>query len=146
LLHRARELNPSSPEVCLDLADALISVGELDKALSIIQPIQAEASSGADLQKLIIASAYYFKGQYSVCLRWIEAMANPHSVFRVSASAYAMLGQREKAEESRDAALEFNPEFDPRRWLSQAPLGNREIVQHYEAGLFAAGFSFQKEK
>jgi DNA-binding SARP family transcriptional activator/tetratricopeptide (TPR) repeat protein len=146
LLHRARELNPSSPDVSLDLADALISVGELDKALSMIQPIQAEASSGADLQKLIVASAYYFKGQYAVCLRWIEAMANPHSVFRVSASAYAMLGEREKAAESRDAALEFNPEFDPRRWLSQAPLGNREIVQHYEAGLFAAGFSFHREK
>ncbi len=140
LLRTAKNLNPTGFDINVDLADALISIGNSGEALSILDELSAVASVSTDLEKWIAAGAHYSLENYREALRCIDSMKNPETVSRLSAASYAMLGEKEQAAAMREVSMDFNPSFKTQQWLAHSPIGRREAVQHYEMGLLSAGF------
>jgi len=141
MLRSARRHNPIDVSVQVDLADALLAVGKPDESLEVLNAVRHLIPFGLDIGHWIAASAHYCREDYRATAQEIELMQNPAPAYRVSAAAYAMLGEKEIAGRLKSAAMEFNPNFKVKQWLAVCPIGSKELIQHYEDGLLIAGFA-----
>ena len=139
-IHRARELHPHDPELLFDFADVLIADGAHEEALQVIGAVKQVDYKLADFRNWIAASGHYVLGDYKAALTELREMRNPDATFRLRAACHAMLGDYEEAREFRNKALDDNPGFDLKAWMSMCPVRLKTDIEHLRDGCRAAGF------
>jgi hypothetical protein len=78
--------------------------------------------------------------EYELAIAALSELATPGPSDRALAACYAMLGEREKANEYKDKYLLANPRFSLDEWLELCPMGARGVVENVREGYLLAGF------
>ncbi|MBL8590799.1 MAG: hypothetical protein JNK46_19860 [Methylobacteriaceae bacterium] len=140
-LELARNFNHSDADLLLDYCDALISLGESEKAVQILAKDDILRSRHLDMRRWIAATGQYALGRYEDAIAEIDAMRTREPAFRLYAACHAMIGNTDVAGEYVRKSLEENPTFRMDRWLSSTPFKRNEDVAHFIEGVAKAGFS-----
>lgn len=140
-LDTARRLNPLDPELTFDYCDALISVGEAETAIKLLEQAKSPLARTADAKRWIAATGYYALGRYSDALDEIAKMRARESAFRLTANCHAMMGDVQAAQEFTLKFMEENPGFSVKNWLSVIPFRNSFDRSHFTEGALKAGFT-----
>ncbi len=140
-LNRAASLCPEDKGVCADLADALVFNGQSREAIAMLDDLVRSFDPGGDYIRWVLAGAHFAREDYGATLLQVKQMSNPAPAFRISAAARALIGDVAGSRRVMKAAMDFNPNFDLRSWLTMQPCRNKDFVQRYTEGLRIAGFS-----
>jgi DNA-binding SARP family transcriptional activator/TolB-like protein len=133
-------LNPQHADLLADYADALTHYGALEEALEKIRQAIAHNPLAPDYYYWVGGGALHNLERHSEAIALLEQMKNPRAAARLIAACWAMLGEREKATEYRNYALEDNPNFRIDDWIKGLGVRLPEQRQRYEASLRQAGF------
>ena len=139
-LETARRLNPLDADLIFDHCDALVSVGEAEAAIKLLQQAKSPLARTADAKRWIAATGYYALGRYSEALAELSKMRAPESAFRLRAACHAMMGDAGSAQEFMQKFLEDNPGFCMKNWLSVSPFRRSIDRSHFSEGVMMAGF------
>lgn len=95
------------------LAFALVRIGELDKAIQMIDQGAATSPAGSTTGSMVKAFAAYVRGDYEEASRWIKRTQLPHFYMLplTSAAIQSELGDRASAMADWNRLLELNPDF-----------------------------------
>lgn len=139
-LETARRLNPHDPDMTFDHCDALISVGESEAAIKLLEQAKSPLARTADAKRWIAATGYYALGRYEEALGELSKMRAPESAFRLRAACHAMAGDAASAQEFMGKFLEENPGFCMKNWLLVSPFRRKIDQMHFSEGVMMAGF------
>ncbi len=140
-LNRAASLCPEDKDVRADLADALVFNGQSREAIAMLDDLVRSFDPGGDYIRWVLAGAHFAREDYAATLLQVKLMSNPAPAFRISAAARALIGDVAGSRRVMKAAMDFNPNFDLRSWLTMQPCRNKDFVQRYTEGLRIAGFA-----
>jgi TolB-like protein/DNA-binding SARP family transcriptional activator len=139
-LELAETLSPHYADVIADHADTLVHFSRPGLALQKIERAIELNPLSPDSYLWTASGASYCLGHFEGALGYIDRMADPTLVDRLSAASWAMLGNGEKARFFVRRARETNPDFDVDKWLSVVPLKEQWQKDIYREGLKKAGF------
>ncbi|PSH64062.1 BTAD domain-containing putative transcriptional regulator [Phyllobacterium sophorae] len=137
---QGESINPQHADLLADYADALTHYGWLEQAVEKIRQAIAHNPLAPDYYYWVGAGALHALDRHSEAVAFIEEMKNPRVASRLMAACWAMLGEREKADEYRNLALEDNPNFRIDEWTKSMCLRLPEQRKKYETSLREAGF------
>jgi DNA-binding SARP family transcriptional activator/TolB-like protein len=137
---QGESINPQHADLLADYADALTHYGWLEQAVEKIRQAIAHNPLAPDYYYWVGAGALHALDRQSEAVAFIEEMKNPRVASRLMAACWAMLGEREKADEYRNLALEDNPNFRIDEWTKSMCLRLPEQRKKYETSLREAGF------
>ncbi len=137
---QGESINPQHADLLADYADALTHYGWLELAVEKINQAIAHNPLAPDYYYWVGGGALHNLERHSEALALLQQMQNPRAAARLIAACWAMLGEREKAEEYRRYALEDNPNFKIDDWISGLGVRLPEQRKRYEASLRQAGF------
>lgn len=133
-------INPQHADLLADYADALNHCGHLELSLEKIEQAIKLNPLAPDYYYWVGAGTLHDLDRYQEAIEFIERMQNPHVAARPMAACWAMLGEKDKAIECRDKALEANPNFKIDDWMKSICLRVPAQRQKYENSLREAGF------
>ncbi|AYG61378.1 hypothetical protein [Rhizobium jaguaris] len=139
-LELAETLSPHYADVIADHADTLVHFSRPDLALQKIERAIELNPLSPDSYLWTASGASYCLGHFEGALGYIDRMADPSLVDRLSAASWAMLGNGDKANFFVRRVRETNPNFDVDKWLSVVPLKEQWQKDIYREGLKKAGF------
>ena len=139
-LSEAHNLSPFDSQLQIDFAYALIANGQAKEALSSLEAGGLTECRFGGFSNWVTARAHYALGEYEDAILDLLELPIPAAANRLLAVCYALLDERENAEEAKDKYLAANPNFSLDRWLSQCPLRSRVDVSLLREGLLIAGF------
>ncbi|MBZ9656836.1 BTAD domain-containing putative transcriptional regulator [Phyllobacterium lublinensis] len=137
---QGESINPQHADLLADYADALTHYGWLDQAVEKINQAIAHNPLAPDYYYWVGGGALHNLERHSEALALLQQMQNPRAAARLIAACWAMLGEREKATEYRQYALEDNPTFKIDDWIKGLGVRLPEQRKRYEASLREAGF------
>lgn len=137
---QGESINPQHADLLADYADALNHYGYLELSFEKIEQAIALNPLAPDYYYWVGAGTLHDLDRYSEAIDFIQRMQNPRVAARPMAACWAMLGEKEKAFECRDQALEDNPNFRIDDWIKGMCLRVPEQRQKYEDSLREAGF------
>jgi cytochrome c-type biogenesis protein CcmH/NrfG len=139
-LYHAQRLSPSIPYLSYDLSDALVYDGQHAEAIRETEKAKSTLKFHTDAGRWLVAGAKYLQGDYRAAANELAEMQDPTAASRFRAGVHAMLGENDAAAAYVHDAMEFNPDFNARRWVSVSPYRRREDREHSSTGLLSAGF------
>ncbi|MDL2406559.1 hypothetical protein PY650_12980 [Rhizobium calliandrae] len=139
-LELAETLSPHYADVIADHADTLVHFSRPDLALQKIERAIELNPLSPDSYLWTASGASYCLSNFEDALGYIDKMADPSLVDRLSAASWAMLGNGEKASFFVRRVRETNPDFNVDRWLAAVPLKEQWQKDIYREGLKKAGF------
>jgi len=139
-LSLARDQNPFDGRLLVDFAFALVGNGQAKEALLLVNAERPVDCRSVDFHNWVIASSHYALEEYEPAIAALSELATPGPNYRALAACYAMLGEREKANEYKDKYLLANPRFSLDEWLELCPMGARGVVENVREGYLLAGF------
>ena len=139
-LSLARDQNPFDGRLLVDFAFALVGNGQAKEALVLVNAERPADYRSVDFHNWVIASSHYALEEYEPAIAALSELATPGPNYRALAACYAMLGEREKANEYKDKYLKTNPRFSLDEWLELCPMGARGVVENVREGYLLAGF------
>jgi DNA-binding SARP family transcriptional activator len=137
---QGESINPQHADLLADYADALTHYGDLNAALGKIQEAINHNPLPPDYYYWVGAGTLHSLDRHQDAIDYLERMKNPRVASRLMAACWAMLGERDKAKEYRDYALEDSPTFKIEDWTKGVCLRVPEQRMKYEASLREAGF------
>ena len=137
---QGESINPQHADLLADYADALTHYGWLEQAVEKIHQAIALNPLAPDYYYWVGAGALHALDRHSEAVASIQEMQNPRAAARLMAACWAMLGERDKADEYRNMALEDNPTFKIDDWTKSMCLRLPEQRKKYETSLREAGF------
>ena len=137
---QGESINPQHADLLADYADALTHYGWLEQAVEKINQAIAHNPLAPDYYYWVGGGALHNLERHAEALDLLQQMQNPRAAARLIAACWAMLGEREKADEYRRYALEDNPNFKIDDWISGLGVRLPEQRKRYEAALRQAGF------
>jgi hypothetical protein len=140
-LNRAMSLCPEGKGLRTDLADALVFNGQAREAIALLDETVRSFDPADDYSRWVLAGAHFGREDYGATLLQIKQMSNPAPAFRLAAASRALIGDVSGARRMMKASMDFNPNFDLRKWLAMAPCRSRDFLQRYTEGLKIAGFA-----
>lgn len=138
--NQSEAINPQHADLLADYADALTHSGELETALDKIHAALRLNPLPPDYYFWVGGGTYHYQGRYGEAIGFLERMQKPRAAARLLAGCYAMIGEREKAEEYRRYAMEDNPLFRVDEWIGSTSLKQPLHREMYETSLREAGF------
>jgi TolB-like protein/class 3 adenylate cyclase/Flp pilus assembly protein TadD len=136
---KAIALNPNSPDLLADMADALVHVGKTAEGVAMIQQAKQLNPLASDWYDWVIGIAAFFDGRYEEALDALNRVGNSSSFLRCDlAATYVRLGRMEDARATVRDILEEQPNYR----LSSAlltPFKNPKVTQGFVADLKLAG-------
>ncbi len=138
--NQSESINPQHADLLADYADALTHSGELETALDKIHAALRLNPLPPDYYFWVGGGTYHYQGRYCEAIGFLERMQKPRAAARLLAGCYAMIGEREKAEEYRRYAMEDNPLFRVDEWIGSTSLKQPLHREMYETSLREAGF------
>lgn len=133
-------INPQHADLLADYADALTHYGWLEQAVEKIHQAIAHNPLAPDYYYWVGGGALHNLERHKEALALLQQMQNPRAAARLIAACWAMLGEREKAEEYKNYALEDSPNFKIDDWIGGLGVRLPEQRKRYEAALREAGF------
>ncbi len=137
---QGESINPQHADLLADYADALTHYGDLHMALEKIEQAIAHNPLAPDYYYWVGAGTLHSLDRHTDAISFLERMKNPRAAARLMAASWAMLGEKEKATEYRNYALEDSPTFRIDEWTKSVCLRVPEQRAKYEASLREAGF------
>lgn len=140
LLNKATSIMPNNADLLADFADTLMHNSNTAEAkLHITQALKLNPLA-PDVYRWIAGGVDFFSHQYDDALNHLSQMGNTDQAVRLMAACAAMQGDKEQAQRFRNKAMEIDPSFDLRTWLTRLPLRNDSHLTFYADALRAAGF------
>jgi DNA-binding SARP family transcriptional activator/TolB-like protein len=137
---QGESINPQHADLLADYADALTHYGEAEMALDKIEQAIEHNPLAPDYYYWVGAGTLHNLDRYADAIGFLERMKNPRAAARLMAACWAMLGNKEKATEYRNYALEDSPTFNISDWTKSVCLRVPAQREKYEASLREAGF------
>jgi adenylate cyclase len=135
---RASELNPNSPNLLVDLAEALVYVDRVDDAISNIKRAMKINPMYPDWYLWTLGIALYHSGEYEQSVAALTKGNPPNLARRILAASYVRLGRIEEAMRTAGEFLKQYPDYTLRR-ESLWPYKNPQVQDALIADLRRAG-------
>lgn len=136
---KALDLNPNSPDLMADMADALIHVGQVAEGLALIEQAKQLNPLSSDWYDWVLGIAAFFDGRYAEALDAFNSVNNSSSFLRCDlAATYMRLGRTEDARNIAGQILADQPDFRIGR-CTLTPFKDRTVEEAFVADLRAAG-------
>jgi TolB-like protein/class 3 adenylate cyclase/Flp pilus assembly protein TadD len=136
---KAVALNPNSPDLLADMADALVHVGRTTEGVAMIQQAKQLNPLSAAWYDWVIGIAAFFDGRYEEALDALNRVGNSSSFLRCDLIAtYVRLGRMEEARATVRDILEKQPNYRLSRTLL-TPFKNPKVTQGFVDDLKLAG-------
>lgn len=136
---KAIALNPNSPDLLADMADALVHVGRTAEGVAMIQQAKQLNPLSSDWYDWVIGIAAFFDGRYEEALDALNRVGNSSSFLRCDlAATYVRLGRLEEARATAREILEEQPNYRISRVLL-TPFKNPKVTQGFVTDLILAG-------
>jgi TolB-like protein/class 3 adenylate cyclase/Flp pilus assembly protein TadD len=136
---KAVELNPNSPDLLADMADALIHVGKTDEGVAMIAQAKELNPLCSDWYDWVLGIAAFFDGRYDEALEALMRVNNQSSFLRCDlAATYVRLNRLDEAAQVAKLLLDEHPEFRISR-STLTPFKDPNVLQNFVADLQRAG-------
>jgi adenylate cyclase len=136
---KALALNPNSPDLIADMADALVHVGRIAEGVAMIQQAKQLNPLSSDWYDWVIGIAALFDCRYEEALDALNRVGNTSSFLRCDlAATYVRLGRMEEARATVRDILEGQPDYRISRALL-TPFKNPKVAQGFVTDLKLAG-------
>ena len=136
---RAVALNPNSPDLLADMADALVHVGKTAEGVAMIEQAKQLNPLASDWYDWVIGIAAFFDGRYEEALDALNRVGNSSSFLRCDlAATYVRLGRMDEARATVQDILKEQPNYRISRALL-TPFKNPKVTQGFVADLKLAG-------
>lgn len=136
---KAIELNPNSPDLLADMADALIHVGKTAEGVAMIGQAKQLNPLSSDWYDWVLGIAAFFDGRYDEALDAFKRVGNTSSFLRCDLVAtYVRLDRMAEARAVVDDILADHPEFRIGR-STLTPFKDPQVLQAFVADLRRAG-------
>lgn len=133
-------LSPFDSQLLFDFAYASIADGQPREALSLVANGRLNDHRLASFRNWVVACGHYAMGNFESAIAELLELRTPGAGNRLLAACYAMLGEREQAEECKDKYLREDPHFSIESWIPQCPLRSKIDADRLREGLLLAGF------
>jgi TolB-like protein/Flp pilus assembly protein TadD len=136
---RAVDLNPNSPDLLADMADALVHVGKTAEGVAMIQQAKQLNPLSSDWYDWVLGIAAFFDGRYEEALDALNRVGNSSSFLRCDlAATYVRLGRMDEARATVRDILQAQPNYRIGSVLL-TPFKNPKVTQGFVADLKLAG-------
>jgi len=136
---KAIELNPNSPDLLADMADALIHVGKTAEGVAMIEQARQLNPLCSDWYDWVLGIAAFFDGRYEEALDAFRRVGNTSSFLRCDLVAtYVRLNRMEEARAVVRDILADQPDFRIGR-STLTPFKDPQVLQRFVADLRQAG-------
>lgn len=135
----ALRLNPNDPDLLADIADAWSHMGRAEAAIPLMDRAMTLNPYFPDLYLWQLGGALFCLRRYGEAVRAILRMQDRTEGRRVLAAAWALMGERAKAEAEAEAILRAHPRFTVAGWAAVVPDLDPSETAHFAGGLRAAG-------
>ncbi len=136
---RALELNPNDADLLVEMGDALISTGDPDEAVNLINRSLNLNPFYPDWYLWSLGEAHFYGRRFEEAVQTLKGMRDQSEAHRLLASSYAHLGQPEEARRHAQQVLKAHPNFSLDHWSKVPPNKNAEQIEFFIAGLRKAG-------
>ncbi|WP_425046058.1 tetratricopeptide repeat protein [Primorskyibacter sp. S87] len=140
--NRAIELNPNSAGVLAGSVEAMVYLGQVDKAVERLKTAIRLNPHHPDWYLWSLAWAQYFAGQYQDGLEAIDQMAKiPNLARRTQAALFVRLGEIQDARASIDKLLEGQPGYtiEDQEYSLKGKFRNEQVAARFIEDLRTAG-------
>jgi TolB-like protein len=136
---RATELNPNDADILAEMADALTSIGQHERAIHLIARAMRLNPLYPDWYLWLLGGAHFNAGDYQRAIDTLERMQDRSEAHRLLASSYAHLGRMKEAQGHAARLMSVHPNFSIDHWRQVPPLADGEALERLIEGLRKAG-------